>query len=209
VPVVFVHGLWMTGLDSEILRSRLTRAGFAPSLFRYHSTNSTLADISAALAVHLRDCGPRVHVVGHSLGGVVALETFERHPDVPPGRIVLMGTPVRGARAALALARNPVGRAILGPLAIAELARDRERRWTQPRELGLIAGSRSIGLGRFLAKLPRPNDGTVAVDETTLPGAAGRVVHDASHIGMLFSSAVTESLLHFLNTGSFGGRADD
>jgi pimeloyl-ACP methyl ester carboxylesterase len=194
----------MTGLDSELLRVRLRRAGFAPSMFRYHSSQATLAEITDALAETLRKAGPRVHVVGHSLGGIIALDTFLNHADLPPGRVVLMGAPVRGARAAQALARHPFGQAFLGPLALEELATPRERNWSLAREVGLIAGSRSIGLGRFLAELPEPNDGTVAVDETDLPGAAGRVVHDVSHFGMLFSTPVTDSLLHFLAHGSFG-----
>lgn len=193
----------MATLDSGLLRHRLAQAGFAPTLFRYHSTRSSLDDITAALAACLHAAGPRVHVIGHSLGGIVAFETFVRRPDLPAGRVVLMGAPVRGARAAEALARHAFGRAVLGPLALAELARPRERRWMLPRELGLIAGSRSIGAGRFLARLPTPNDGTVALDETDLPGASGREVHPASHIGMLLSSAVAESVVRFLSRGSF------
>ena len=194
----------MSTLDSRVLRDRLARAGFAPSMFRYRSTRSTLEEITAALAAQVRECGPRVHVIGHSLGGVVALETFQRFPDLPPGRVILMGAPVRGARAARSLARYAFGQAVLGPLAMTELARERERRWDQSRELGLIAGSRSIGLGRFLARLPQPNDGTVAVDETELPGAREHRIHDVSHIGMLISSDVASSLIQFLNSGTFG-----
>jgi hypothetical protein len=115
--------------------------------------------------------------------------------------VVLMGAPVRGARAAQSLARHAFGQAVLGPLAISQLAQPRERRWTVARELGLIAGSRSIGVGRYVARLPRPNDGTVALDETELPGALARVVHDSSHIGMLLSSAVATAVTEFLRHG--------
>jgi pimeloyl-ACP methyl ester carboxylesterase len=195
----------MTGLDSHVLRARLARAGFRPSLFRYHSSHMSLADIAGSLAATLRASGPKVHVVGHSLGGVIALETFLRHDDLPPGRVVLMGAPVRGARAASALAGHPLGRGLLGPLACAELGHPCERRWSKPRDLGLVAGTRSIGLGRFFASFEGPNDGTVALDETDLPGAVGRAVHDVSHIGMLFSSAVADSTVQFLMSGKFGG----
>jgi pimeloyl-ACP methyl ester carboxylesterase len=191
----------MATLDSALLRRRLAYAGFAPRLFRYHSTRSSLEEITAALAAELRAAGPQVHVIGHSLGGVIAFETFDRHADLPPGRVVLMGAPVRGARAAQSLARHAFGQAVLGPLAISQLAQPRERRWTVARELGLIAGSRSIGVGRYVARLPRPNDGTVALDETELPGALARVVHDSSHIGMLLSSAVATAVTEFLRHG--------
>jgi len=194
----------MSGLESFLLRDRLERAGFTPSLFRYPSTQSLLPALTTALAARLRSFDGTVHLVGHSLGGLVALETLERERELPPGRVVLLGAPVQGSRAADAVAAWSLGPRILGPLAVAELTRPRERRWQQSREIGLIAGTRSVGFGRFFADLPAPNDGTVAVDETRLPGATGHVVHDVSHIGMLMSAAVAGSLVEFLNTGSFG-----
>lgn len=160
--------------------------------------------MAAAFAGHLRSFGGPVHVVAHSLGGVVALETFTRHADLPPGRVVLLGSPVQGSRAAQAIGDWAVGPQILGSLAMAELAQPQARRWSGPRELGVIAGSRSAGLGRLFASLPVPNDGTVAVDETRLPGATSQIVHDVSHTGMLFSSAVAASTVQFLASGSFG-----
>ncbi len=53
------------------------------------------------------------------------------------------------------------------------------------------------------ADLPLPNDGTVAVDETLLPGAVAHRIYDASHIGMLFSRTVADSTCYFLANGSF------
>lgn len=204
LPVVLVHGLWLNGLEFFVLRDRLKRAGFAPEALHYPSTRVSLQEAADALAAKLRTLGPTAHVVAHSLGGVVALETFARHADLPPGRVVLLGSPVQGSRAAKAVAGWSVGPQVLGPLAMAELARPQSRRWVGPREIGVIAGSRSAGLGRLFADLPVPNDGTVAVEETRLPGAASAVVHDASHTGMLFSPAVAGSTLQFLATGSFG-----
>jgi pimeloyl-ACP methyl ester carboxylesterase len=199
-----VHGLWLNGLEFFLLRDRLHAAGFGPSTFRYHSMHETLAGAAGALAGRLRSLGGTAHVVAHSLGGLIACEAFAAHADLPPGRVVLMGSPVRGARAARAVAERWYGPAMLGPLAVAELAREREIAWRLPREVGVIAGSRPVGAGRLFADLPLPNDGTVCVDETELPGATSRIVHDVSHTGMLFSSAVASSAVKFLATGSFG-----
>jgi pimeloyl-ACP methyl ester carboxylesterase len=164
---------------------------------------TTLTDAAAALARRLQTSGGPVHVVAHSLGGVIALESFLRHPDLPPGRAVLLGSPVQGSRSARAIANWPLGPHILGGLAVAELTNQKPRQWTGLRELGVIAGSRSAGLGRLFASLPQPNDGTVAVDETRLPGATASIVLDVSHTGMLFSLAVAESVTRFLGRGSF------
>ena len=199
-----VHGLWLNGLEFFLLRERLKAAGFEPSVFRYYSTQATLAEAAASFAGQLRAFEGPVHVVAHSLGGVVALETFTRHADLPPGRVVLLGSPVQGSRAAQAIGAWPVGPHILGALAMEELAKPQARRWNGSRELGVIAGIRSAGLGRLFASLPVPNDGTIAVDETRLPGATSQIVHDVSHTGMLFSSAVADSTVQFLTSGSFG-----
>ncbi len=144
-----------------------------------------------------------MHLVAHSLGGVVALETLARERDLPSGRVVLLGSPVQGSRAARAVAAWSFGPQILGALAVAQLTRIQERRWNLPREIGLIAGSRSAGLGRLFAELPQPNDGTVAVDETRLPGATASLVLDVSHLGMLVSRQVSDFVGGFLRTGQF------
>jgi len=164
--------------------------------------HATLAEVTAALAGRLR-AFDAVHVVGHSLGGVVTYETLAAHADLPPGRAVLMGAPVRGSRAARAVAHRWYGPPMLGPLAMAELARERDVRWQSTRELGVIAGTRAAGLGRVFADLPQPNDGTVCLDETELPGASARVIHEVSHTGMLISAGVAESVADFLREGRF------
>lgn len=201
--VVVVHGLWLNGLETFLLRERLSVAGFAPTSFGYPSTQASLEEVVDALAKRLRSFDGTVHVVAHSLGGSVVLETLARERDLPPGRIVLLGSPVQGSRAARAVASWSFGSQLLGTLAVAQLTRAHERRWELPREIGVIAGSRSAGLGRVFAELPQPNDGTVAVDETRLPGANAHLVLDVSHLGMLWSQPVAGAVARFLARGAF------
>lgn len=163
----------------------------------------TLRDAANALADRVRSLGDTVHVVAHSLGGLVACEAFSSHADLPPGRVVLLGSPVHGARAARAVAARWYGPMMLGPLAVAELARERECAWTASREVGVIAGCRAIGAGRILADLPQPNDGTVCVDETRLAGATAQLQLDVSHSGMLLSQEVATAIARFLRDGRF------
>ncbi len=202
-PVVIVHGLWFNGFEFFLLRDRLRKAGFAPSNFHYHSMQTSLSDAADALAERLRALGETAHVVAHSLGGLVACEAFARHSDLPAGRVVLLGSPVRGSRTARAVAAHWFGPAALGPLALVELARERDAAWQLQREVGVIAGSLSVGIGRAFSELPIPNDGTVCVDETELPGATARVVLETSHTGMLLSRDVAEATIAFLSKGCF------
>ena len=106
---------------------------------------------------------------------------------LPPGRIVFLGSPVQGSSAAQHLARLPFGRSIMGLTANEVLLAPRERRWSGARDLGVIAGNLPLGLGRLVGPLDGPNDGTVLVDETRLPGAtAASDAQDQSQLPGVF-----------------------
>ncbi len=207
--VLVVHGLWMNGIETHWLRRRLEAHGFAPRRFSYRSLDADLAEVVAALEAQVRALPPPVHLVGHSLGGVMILALFDRARDLPDGRVVLLGSPVKGSRAAAAVARWPIGPAVLGPLALRELVGAAPRTWRQSRDLGVIAGSTSAGMGRFVTELPTPNDGTVAVEETRISGMRAHLVLPVTHTGMLLSGEVAERTAVFLRTGGFTDGADD
>jgi hypothetical protein len=122
----------------------------------------------------------------------VILKLFEEDTDtparLPPGRIVLLGSPLRGSRSAQNLARLPFGRRIMGLGVGEELLASRERRWNGARDLGVIAGDLGFGMGRLVGTLGGPSDGTIMVEETELDGAADRLLLRVSHTGMLFSA---------------------
>lgn len=201
--VVVLHGLWMTGVETSLLRRRLGEHGFSPRSFHYPSMHADLPQVLSALEHAVRALPPPVHLVGHSLGGLMALRLLESGVDLPPGRVVLLGTPVAGSIAARSVAGWPIGPAVLGSLALAQIVESVPRAWRGSREIGVIAGTLSAGLGRVVAQLPQPNDGTVALAETRLDGAAGQLVLHVSHTGMLFSGAVADAVAGFLATGSF------
>lgn len=201
--VLLVHGLWMNGAGTWWLRQRLRHAGFGAESFNYPTMQGTVAAVADRLSEAIASLPPPVHLVGHSLGGLIVLELFERHPVQPPGRVVLLGSPVAGSVAAQAIVKWAIGPALLGSIATRELVGAAPRSWTETRELGVIAGTVSAGMGRVVAPLPEPNDGTVCLRETELPGAADRVALPVTHTGMLFSSTVAEHVARFLDSGSF------
>jgi len=205
--VVYVHGLWLTGIEGGILRKRLAKDLSAETrAFSYASVNSSMAANAQALAKFLGQLrADTLHLVGHSLGGLVILKLFEGgdRPKLPPGRIVLLGSPLNGSRAARNLARLPLGRKILGRGVDEELLGPRERRWQGQRELGVIAGSLGVGLGRLVGVGGAPSDGTILVDETRLPGIQAHLVLKVSHTGLPFSPTVARQTGAFLNSGNF------
>ena len=206
--VVYVHGLWMPGEESVVLRSRLAH-DFALELhpFRFSAVGSGMTHISERLADFVRElASPEVHFVGHSLGGLVIHRLLERFPDQPPGRVVFLGTPSVASRAAEHAGRFAPIAHLMGQSVAEELLQPRERRWTHSRPLGIVAGTQPIGLGQFLARFDEENDGTVAVSETRMPGATDHIVLPVSHIGMLVSARVAQETGLFLTQGHFSLR---
>src|SRR5260370_24949654 len=111
--VVYVHGLWLKGGESLLLRRRLSRALQAESrVLPYTSVGVRVTDIAMALGRYLGTIETdTLHLVAHSMGGLVVLKLFEWSPvpegplagvaqGLPPGRIVLTGSPVRSSRSA-------------------------------------------------------------------------------------------------------------
>jgi pimeloyl-ACP methyl ester carboxylesterase len=209
--VVYVHGLWQRGAESHWLRRRLSQdLGAEARAFSYPSVAADASTNARALATYLTAVrADTLHLVGHSLGGLVILKLFEEDAEVrarlPPGRIVLLGSPLRGSRSAVNLARLPFGKKIMGRGVGEELlgVRGERRRWNCARDLGVIAGDLGVGLGRGVGTLGGPSDGTILVEETEIDGTADRVVLRVSHTGMLFSAAVARAAGAFLSTGRF------
>jgi pimeloyl-ACP methyl ester carboxylesterase len=204
--VLYVHGLWMTGIESIWLRRRLARQrGYRLQVFRYASVRAPLGEIIAALRDTIAAVdAPQVHLLGHSLGGLLIHRCLARYPMRQPGRVVFLGSPVAGSLAARRLARSAYGRALLGAGSAAELLHQQPRDWDSGRELGIIAGTRSLGFGRLLLKFDEDNDGTVALSETRIAGAAAFLPVRTTHSGMLWSARVARETGSFLEYGSFG-----
>jgi pimeloyl-ACP methyl ester carboxylesterase len=204
--VVYVHGLWMPGVESLLLRRRLqAERGYRLHVFRYRSVSDSMTGIAAALRQMVaRIDAPCVHLLGHSLGGLVILRYLERYSMAQPGRVLLLGTPCTGSRVARRLGQWSIGRRLLGAAASAELLASRERRWQGARELGIIAGTAPVGLGHLLLTFKEDNDGTVAVSETVLEGAKTRLCLPVTHSGMLLSARVAREAGNFFEHGRFG-----
>ena len=212
--VIFIHGMWMPGHVAGAFRAPLEREfGFKVEVFHYRAAAERLEDVLERLQQRVVAHRPKVlHVVGHSLGGLLALNFFERYPRQVPGYVVTLGSPLSGSRAAQALNRWRFGRRMMGMAASSELLlRQSAPRWLHAeRRLGVIAGTRPIGVGRLLASFVEPNDGTVALTETELAGMHERLVLPVTHFGMVRSRRVARIVGAFLRDGQFpAGRRSD
>ncbi|MFO7594482.1 MAG: alpha/beta fold hydrolase [Pseudomonadota bacterium] len=200
--VILVHGLWMKGPEMALLRRRLRKAGYDVHQFSYHSVSGELAENARRLDAFVRSTeGDRVHFVAHSLGGLVVRRLFHDFPNQRPGRIVTLASPHSGSYVADRLSRSGLIRKMLGKCL--QPLRGELYPWQGGRELGSIGGTLSVGVGRLVRDLPKPNDGTVAVQETRLPGMTDHVLVHTSHMAMLLSRTAAEQTIHFLRYGCF------
>ena len=205
--VVLVHGVWMTGLEMRPLARRVRTCGYNTVVFSYHSLLKPIVHNAARLTDRIRQQdAPTVHLVGHSLGGLVILQALQDHPDLIDGRVVLLGSPVNGSVIAERVQRYRFSRWLLGRSGRGALLGDGPR-WQGRPPLGIIAGTRPVGIGSLLGGFDGDNDGTVALAETVIGGASSAMTVDTGHVGLLYSTAVAQAVCAFLREGRFAAAA--
>ncbi len=205
--VVFVHGAIVRGWEMALLRSRFRRLGYRVRQFRYRSMMLGLDENARRLKLFLDATGGDVlHVVAHSMGGVLVRQVFERYPDPRPGRLVAIGSPFLDCWVGRRFHRlHPVlGRLMIGQTVADHISSPIDPVWHGARDFGVLAGTYPFGIGAVFGSHPRPSDGTVLLDETRLQGIRDHVTFRLNHFGMLFSKRCCAQIARFLTTGAFG-----
>lgn len=199
--VLLVHGLLNANYWLWRLSTRLRAQGFDTEIFGYPSVLGGPDRAIPRLVERLRQ-RPVDALVGHSLGGLIALEALRSTPEVAVPRVVCMGSPLRGSDTARRLAAHAWGRPLLGRSS--GLLCDGLHEWNGGgTEVGVIAGDHAVGAGRLFSRFDGDSDGTVALDETRLPGLADHCVVHCSHTGLVFSAEAAAQAAHFLREGRF------
>ncbi len=200
--IALVHGLWNRGWSMAAMAKRLRGRGHHVVVFSYPTRGDCLDGHADELYTFLvgRDL-EELHLVGHSMGGLVILNMLSRYEDLPPGRIVLVGTPVKGSDTAKRLGKLPGQKFIFGKVRGNLL--EGLQHTPQGRETGVICGTRALGLGQIAGRHDEPSDGTVTVSETELEGRKDSIEMAVAHTQMLFSAEVVDQAEHFLIHGKF------
>lgn len=204
--VILVHGLWTPAAIFMLHSHWLQRDGYRTLRFGYPSVRAGLAQNAQRLKRFIASVdADEIHLVGHSLGGLIILDMLRQTPDPRLRRAVLLGTPCVGSHCARRLAGVTGMPALLGR-SITEWLSRAPQDIAAPQTavaVGVLAGTRSAGLGRIVPGLPRPNDGVVTVAEARLPGAADFIVLPVAHSEMLASRRCAAQIAAFLGSGGF------
>lgn len=207
--IVLLHGVWSHGTALLLLRRHLQNEyGFDVRIFNYRSLQRTLDENADALAEFINDHNlGDSNLVGHSLGGVILLRMLANDSATIAGRIVCLGSPLRGSRPADVLDSMDWGDVLLGRSVASGVLRNTASEWAdgvcEKYDVGVIAGDAPYGVGQFFANFDGPNDGTVAVAETHLEGQKDHIVLPTSHKGLVFTRAPADQVAAFLKRGQF------
>ncbi|MCE0484931.1 MAG: alpha/beta hydrolase [Methylacidiphilales bacterium] len=205
--IVFVHGAVVEGWEMAPLRQRLSQLGYRTRQFYYHSMLRGLDHNVDELRRFLADTeGETLHVVGHSMGGVLIRHVFEQTPDPRPGRLVAIGSPFIDCWIGRRVNRfHPrLGRLLIGQTVFDHISRPADIIWRGTRDFGVIAGTYRFGIAAIFPSHPNPTDGVVLLDETRLQGIHDTITFKLNHFGMLLSKRCTAEIACFLVTGKFG-----
>jgi pimeloyl-ACP methyl ester carboxylesterase len=204
--IVFVHGAIVRGWEMVLLRHWLRGFGYKVRQFHYRSMLKGLDENAERLRTFLGETeGDVLHVVGHSMGGVLIRRVFEQNPDPRPGRLIAIGSPLADCWVGRRFLRlHPYwGRLMIGKTVADHIARPGDPVWHGARDFGVLAGTYRFGVGAMFYSHPSPSDGVILLDETRLQGLRDHFAIRLNHFGMLFSTRCCAQIARFLATGAF------
>lgn len=212
--VILIHGLHQRGYVMRPLARRLRQQAYQTYTPSYYSLMHPIENHSKRINDWLSENeyphNLPIHLVGHSLGGLVIRDFTNRYPQWTIGNSVTLGTPHMGSISADYVRR------LLPPL-VGHAYKNALDGTTPPLpdniNLGVIAGTKPAGLGQLFLnhysrkhKLLREDaihDGSVYLSETRLPNASDHIALPVTHTGMLFDKTVAKQVAYFLKHGQF------
>lgn len=208
--VLLVHGLWRTGSAMESIAEDLEEWGYVPVVISYPSTEHDIPTLASKwIAEGLQQCAAsgarKHHIVTHSMGGILVRYYLQQHTLPEGSRIVMLSPPNQGAELSEKFGKESWFEWMTGPAAIS-LTKQEDgiipKLAPIPGEIGIIAAHRNWSLWPE-SWLPKPNDGTIGVDNMVLEEMSDFLLIENGHAMMRFDDDVQAQIRHFLNQGRF------
>lgn len=192
--VTLVHGYLANTLMLAVLDRRLRGHGFTTSTWGYWNMQCSLLVHARRFAgeLQLLDADPRIgtlHLVTHSMGGIIARAALDRFRPRKLGRFVMLAPPNRGSFVATAAA-GTLGR-LLKP--VAELSTSDSS----------LVNSLPMPEGVEIGVIAAEYDALVAADSTHPRVPHAHVTLPTWHTGLLFRRETADLVAGFLGSGRF------
>ncbi len=192
--VLMTHGIASSRFLLYPLARRVRRAGFETKLYGYPSiwwSNASHGKKLASVINDLADRYERVHLVVHSMGGIVTRCALQQPMPANLGNIVMIAPPNQGSHVATQLTW------IYGWLS-PTLLELRDTPDSFVKRLGPVSPDHKVGI------LEASNDNVVRPGNTVVDGQTEHRIIRGWHTGVLWTRETAELTRNFLKTGSFG-----
>lgn len=209
--VILVHGLGRTKNSMMLMKHYLKKEGYRVVSFSYDSRHLSVDEsaekLKEAVSKELENLSEKskLHIVTHSLGGILVRKIFENGTPQQLGRVVMLSPPNHGSELPDKLGKIPLYQKVTGPAGM-ELGTDRGSYPAQLGdvnfELGVIAGDRSLN-PFYSCLIKGKDDGKVSVKSAKVNGMTDFIVMHTSHTWIMNRKAVQKQVVNFLRNGCF------
>ncbi len=206
--VLLLHAAVVGAWSLNLLAQRIQARGFRAVNLPYPNRRLTIFEAAEDMAplwekLAAGATGP-IHIIGHSMGGLVARRLLSLHRPPGFGRLLTLGTPHLGSPLADKLHRYGFYHWLFGPAGQDLLTGrpiDWPAPWPPPYEIGLLAGSIPIGPGSLTLK--GKSDGTVPAESSQPSGGTDYFTVPATHTTIPYVRITAEAGGRFLRSGRF------
>ena len=208
--VLILHGMGRTRFSMRKVARFLEERGYKTMNLSYPSTSEpipVIADtyVKEAILSCVKQGADKIHVVTHSLGGIV-IRQYLQNNSLPQGsRIVMLGPPNKGSEVADFLMNSFLYKWLMGD-AGQSLGTDEDSYVNMlgpvEEDIGIIAGTKTVDPISSLL-IPGPDDGKVSVDSTMLEEMTDFICIPKSHPFMASSRTIMHQIEYFLEKGQF------
>jgi pimeloyl-ACP methyl ester carboxylesterase len=189
VPVLLIHGFFCNQAMWLPLAKRLAAGGHATAAVNLEPPHASIDDYVPQIAkavteLRQRTGAPRVALVCHSMGGLVARAYLRRHGDAEIASVVTLGSPHRGTVHARFARGTNVGQM------------RRNSRWLQQ----LAADEPPDRLKRFTVIRTWQDNIVAPQGDQSLPGATTIDFAGMGHVDLVYNREVAKAVLAALAT---------
>ena len=194
----------------DLMERALSEAGYKVLNVDYPSRSASVSESGeVVVGKAVEDCqragAAKIHIVTHSLGGILVRSYLSQHTITNLGRVVMLSPPNQGSEVVDTLGSLRIFKLING-IAGSELGTGTNSTPNQVGPatftVGIIAGDRSINWINS-AMIRGSDDGKVSVEHTKLEGMTDHIVIHATHPFLMRNKTSIRQTIHFLRNGQF------